>query len=84
VAPVLGRVDILDGVAGQEERSRTLGEDAGLRNAQASNLERIATDEGRDAQEQLKGADEKEAFLAKSGEGQSCPHPVVPECQRSN
>jgi len=55
-----------------------------LRNAQASNMERIATDEERDAQEDLKGADGKEVLLAKSGEGQSCPHPVVPECQRSN
>jgi len=55
-----------------------------LRNAQASNLERIATDEERDAQEDLKGADGKEVLLTKSGEGQSCPHPVVPECQRSN
>jgi len=47
-------------------------------------MKRIATTEGTNAQEHLKGADEKVAFLAKSGEGQSRPHPVVPECQRSN
>lgn len=47
-------------------------------------MERIATNEESDAQEQLEGSDEWGTSLAKTGDGQSCPHPVVPECQRSN